>query len=383
MRKHRRVVGCDVGAASPRSARPRAGRGGLSGQRPARLPARGAAAPDRPLHPCRGQRRRPRRRRGLPGRWGRLAVDGRERGARAGRPRYAAAYREPVQLGDVACPRLEVGRTGLYVQGATGCADAPQLVMLLPPAVADGHRRHSRSSPTSATSARTAPAGRPLARGQRRRLGRGGVGLVDAGPPIVIRQQSTRRPDLPARSRARRAMVVQRMGSWVENRGQAVEGDMDKLAWLARHPDFAAGPLSLVRRVMRAARMRVGANYDEFADLLQAALPERVVTGAIVRSWEEKPPPPPGDVLTVALGLLGRNLAIELEEDLAGPGTATVGLAPVGSRNSASESSRVRVRRPGHSTQAVMSCSKRSWPGAVKLPLNRCRNVSQDGGAGT
>jgi hypothetical protein len=90
--------------------------------------------------------------------------------------------------------------------------------------------------------------------------------------------------------------------------------DMDKLAWLARHPNFAADPLSLVRRVMRRARDHVGANEGEFADLLHSALPGRTITAAIVQSWEQKPPPPPGDVLAVALGLLGRNLAIELEE---------------------------------------------------------------------
>src|SRR6266700_8345812 len=45
--------------------------------------------------------------------------------------------------------------------------------------------------------------------------------------------------------------------------------------------------------------------------------------------------------------------------------------------------SRVKVRRPGQSAQAVTSCSKRSWPGAVKQPANRRRNVIQDAGAGT
>src|SRR6266581_7251861 len=45
--------------------------------------------------------------------------------------------------------------------------------------------------------------------------------------------------------------------------------------------------------------------------------------------------------------------------------------------------SRVKVRRPGQSAQAVTSCSKRSWPGAVKQPANRRRNESQDAGAGT
>src|SRR5262249_51537769 len=45
--------------------------------------------------------------------------------------------------------------------------------------------------------------------------------------------------------------------------------------------------------------------------------------------------------------------------------------------------SRVRVRRPGQSAQAVTSCSKRTWPGAVKQGPKRCRNVIQDAGAGT
>lgn len=41
------------------------------------------------------------------------------------------------------------------------------------------------------------------------------------------------------------------------------------------------------------------------------------------------------------------------------------------------------MRRPGQSAQAVTSCSKRSWPGAVKQGANRCRNDSQDIGAST
>ncbi len=90
---------------------------------------------------------------------------------------------------------------------------------------------------------------------------------------------------------------------------------MDNLLWLARHPRFLADPLNLARRVMRSAR--VSRNLDEagFATLLQAALPHRTITAAMVRVWEEKPPPPPGDVLVVAVGLLGLDLAAELAEE--------------------------------------------------------------------
>jgi Domain of unknown function (DUF4062) len=121
---------------------------------------------------------------------------------------------------------------------------------------------------------------------------------LQASSPII---RVSRPADLGVRSREGIDATIEHAGS-------------DTLAWLARHPSFAANPLSLVRRVMRRAREHVGANEQEFASLLQSALPGRTVTAAIVQSWEQKPPPPPGDVLTVALGLLGRNLAIDLEE---------------------------------------------------------------------
>jgi hypothetical protein len=89
---------------------------------------------------------------------------------------------------------------------------------------------------------------------------------------------------------------------------------MDNLLWLARNPRFPADPLRLVRRVMRAARTRGNMDEAQFAALLQAALPHRIIDATIVRCWEEKPPPPPGDVLTVALGLLGLDLVVQLEE---------------------------------------------------------------------
>jgi hypothetical protein len=94
---------------------------------------------------------------------------------------------------------------------------------------------------------------------------------------------------------------------------------MDNLLWLARHPRFSADPLKLVRRVMWAARTRDNMEEAQFAALLQAALPHRTINAAMVRAWEEKPPPPTGDVLMVAMGLLGLDLAVQLQESLDRP----------------------------------------------------------------
>jgi hypothetical protein len=91
----------------------------------------------------------------------------------------------------------------------------------------------------------------------------------------------------------------------------------DNMLWLARHPRFPANPLGLVRRVMRSARTKGNMDEVQFAALLQAALPHRTISAAMVRAWEEKPPPPTGDVVMVAMGLLGLDLAVQLEESAA------------------------------------------------------------------
>src|SRR5215831_8300387 len=89
---------------------------------------------------------------------------------------------------------------------------------------------------------------------------------------------------------------------------------MDNVIWLARNPRFGGDPLSQVRSDMRRAREAVGLDEEGFARLLQGALPGRTITGPIVRAWESKPPPPPGDVLRVALGLLNRDPVAALED---------------------------------------------------------------------
>ncbi len=89
---------------------------------------------------------------------------------------------------------------------------------------------------------------------------------------------------------------------------------MDNVIWLTRRPGFTGDPLTVVRRAMCRARECLGASEEEFGRLLQAALPHRKITAAMVRAWEHGPTPPPGDVLAVAMGLMGRALVIELEE---------------------------------------------------------------------
>src|SRR6266700_2468188 len=118
---------------------------------------------------------------------------------------------------------------------------------------------------------------------------------------------------------------------------------MDNLVWLARHPEFTGDPLTQVRRVMRRAREAVGRSEEGFARLLQAALPGRTITGPIVQAWESRPPPPPGDVLAVAIGLLGRDLVVELADGTTGGGD----LAPL-------------LAVPGIDTERLQSATARS-----------------------
>ncbi len=93
---------------------------------------------------------------------------------------------------------------------------------------------------------------------------------------------------------------------------------MDNLVWPGRHRRYSGDPLTLVRRVIQRARESVGGSEEDLARILQAALPGRTIIGAIVAAWESGPTPPPGDVLAVALGLLGCNLVLELTDEPAG-----------------------------------------------------------------
>jgi hypothetical protein len=87
---------------------------------------------------------------------------------------------------------------------------------------------------------------------------------------------------------------------------------------------------------MLAARSRGNMDEAQFAALLQANLPHRTINAAMVRAWEEKPPPPTGDVVMVAMGLLGLDLAVQLEEQIGlGPGEGA-GSAPSPAGNDAS-----------------------------------------------